>query len=111
MTKQVIFAVDEEKLPDGVDKLAIVLKRQLSYFSEYESFEGLMRYLGESPWVHIFTVTLDAFNKESPRAPFASWLNLDPGFQDVVGKMTTVDPERRITAHDALAHRWFAEIP
>ena len=34
LTKQVIFAVTDEDLKEDEDKLAIVLERQLSYFSD-----------------------------------------------------------------------------
>jgi serine/threonine protein kinase len=89
--------------------LAVVLERQLSYFSDLESLDGLLQYLGDSPWVQIFTVIADSFNKEHPRAPFALW-KVEPDFKDLVGKMTNIDPKRRITAQEALAHRWFADV-
>lgn len=112
MTKLVIFAVDEETLPEGIDKLSIVLERQLSYFSEdFEDYKGLLQYLGNSPWVDVFTAVASAFGDDCPREPFALWKGLDADFKDVVTQMTHVDPRRRITAHDALAHRWFSDIP
>lgn len=42
VTKRVIFAVADEELEEGEDKLAIVLERQLSYFSNIESLGGLL---------------------------------------------------------------------
>lgn len=110
MTKQVIFAVGDEELKEGEEKLAIVLERQLSYFSDLESLGGLLQHLGDSPWVHIFTVIAEGSNKEFPRAPFRLWKDIDPVFKDLVGKMTNIDPKRRITAQDALSHRWFADV-
>lgn len=110
MTKRVIFAVGDEELKEGEEKLAIVLQRQLSYFADLESLGGLLRYLGDSPWTQIFTVIAEGFNKELPRAPFALWKYIDPEFKDLVGKMTNVDPKGRITAHEALSHRWFADV-
>ncbi|KAF1950066.1 kinase-like protein [Byssothecium circinans] len=98
LTKRVIFAVADEELKEGEVKLAIVLERQLSYFSDAESF------------ARIFTVIAEGFNKEFPRAPFALWEDIDPEFKDLVGKMTTIDPKRRITAQEALAHRWLADV-
>ena len=43
----------------------------------------------------------EGFNKEFPRAPFTLWKDIDPEFKDLVGKMTNIDPKRRITAHEA----------
>ncbi|KAL8974223.1 MAG: hypothetical protein Q9197_001536 [Variospora fuerteventurae] len=111
MTKQVIFAVADEEVNEGEEKLSIVLERQLSYFSDLESLGGLLQHLGEdSPWVQIFTVIAEGFSKELPRAPFALWKDIDPVFKDLVGNMTNMDPTRRFTAHDALSHRWFADV-
>ncbi|KAF1840662.1 kinase-like protein [Cucurbitaria berberidis CBS 394.84] len=110
LTKRVIFAVADEELEEGVDKLAIVLERQLSYFSDFESFVGLLQHLGDSPWAQIFTVIAEGFNEDLPRAPFALWKGIDPDFKDLVGKMTNIDPKRRITAHEALAHPWFRDV-
>ncbi|KAF2866398.1 kinase-like domain-containing protein [Massariosphaeria phaeospora] len=99
ITKRVIFAVDDEELKEGEEKLAIVLERQLSYFSQdMDSVVGLIQYLGDNPWAKIFTVITEGFNKEFPRKPFELWRGLEPDFKDLVGKMTNVDPERRITA-------------
>ena len=100
----------EEELNEGEDKLAIVLERQLSYFSDLEGLGGLLQHLGDSPWVEIFTVIAEGFDKEHPRAPFALWKGIDPEFKDLVGKMTNIDPKGRITALEALSHRWFADV-
>jgi serine/threonine protein kinase len=110
LTKRVIFAVTDEEVKEGEEKLAIVLQRQLSYFSDLESLGGLLQYLGDSPWVQIFTVIAEGFNKELPRAPFSLWKDIDPEFKDLVGKMMNIDPKRRIPAHEALSHRWFADV-
>lgn len=111
LTKQVIFAVGDEELEEGEDKLASVLERQLSYFSDLESLGGLLQHLGDdSPGAQIFTVIAEGFDKEHHRAPFALWKDVDPEFKDLVGRMTNIDPGRRITALDALSHRWFADV-
>lgn len=62
LNKRVIFAVADEELKEGEDKLAIVLERQLSYFSDLESLGGLLQHLGDSPWTQIFTVIAEGFN-------------------------------------------------
>jgi serine/threonine protein kinase len=110
LTRRVIFAVADEELKEGEDKLAIVLERQLSYFSDLESLGGLLQHLNNSPWTQIFTVIAEGFNEELPREPFALWKDIEPEFKDLVEKLTSIDPKRRITAHEAFSHRWFADV-
>jgi serine/threonine protein kinase len=102
--------VADEELGEGEDKLASIIERQLSYFSDWESFEGLLQHLGDSPWTQIFDVIALGFGEENPRAPLALWKDIDPEFKNLVGKLTTVDPKKRITAHEALSHQWFADV-
>jgi serine/threonine protein kinase len=101
--------VADEELGEGEDKLAVIIERQLSYFSEWDSLQGLLRYLGDSPWTQIFNLVALSFGEEQPRAPIALWKDIDPEFKDLVEKLTIVDPKRRITAYEALSHRWFAD--
>jgi serine/threonine protein kinase len=68
----------------------------------------MLQYLGDSPWAQIFTVIAEGFNEKFPREPFELWKDVEPEFKDLVGKMTNIDPRRRITAHEALSHPWFA---
>jgi serine/threonine protein kinase len=98
-----------EELGEREDKLAIVIERQLSFFSDWESFQGLLQQLGDSPWTQIFDVIALSFGEENPRAPIALWKDIDPEFKDLVENLTTVDPKKRITAHEALSHQWFAD--
>jgi serine/threonine protein kinase len=111
MTKRVIFAVDEEEVSEGIEVLDIVLERQLSYFSDLESIQGLIQYLGDSPWADLIAMIAADFNADNPRRPFGMWQNLDPTFKDLVVRMMNVDPTRRLTAKEALAHTWFVDIP
>jgi serine/threonine protein kinase len=50
------------------------------------------------------------FNPENPRRPFGLWQGLDPVFKDLVVRMMNVDPTLRLTAEEALAHSWFANV-
>ncbi|KAH7363707.1 kinase-like domain-containing protein [Pyrenochaeta sp. MPI-SDFR-AT-0127] len=110
MTKHVIFAVDEEEVPEGIEILDIVLERQMSYFSDLEGIRGLIRYLGDSPWAQLIAMVAADFNADNPRRPFMLWQNLDPTFKDLIVRMMNVGPTRRLTAKEALAHTWFADI-
>ncbi|RMZ77206.1 hypothetical protein DV738_g4488, partial [Chaetothyriales sp. CBS 135597] len=89
LTKRVIFAVGDEE-PE--DKQAVVLQRQLSYFSDIDSLISLIDYLGDSPWIQVFMVLAEGFNEENRRTPFAPWKNLDPEFKDLVAKPIPIAP-------------------
>jgi serine/threonine protein kinase len=110
VTKQLIFAVADEELAEGEERLSVVLTRQLSYFSDFEGLEGLLQHLGDSPWAQVFIAIAEAFGRENPRKPIALWKNILPDFKDLVGQMMNVDPKRRLTAHEALAHPWFSDV-
>ncbi|KAH9872956.1 hypothetical protein J1614_005351 [Plenodomus biglobosus] len=110
ITKCVILAVDEAEVPDGIEIEDIVLERQLSYFSDLEGIQGLIRYLGDSPWAELIAMVAADFNADNPRRPFSLWQDLDPIFKDLIVRMMNVDPTRRLTAKLALEHTWFADV-
>lgn len=60
MHRRVIFAVGDNELEDGVDRLAIVIERQISYFADLPGLDGFFKYLGDNPCVRIFEVTKPA---------------------------------------------------
>ncbi|OJJ87487.1 uncharacterized protein ASPGLDRAFT_64598 [Aspergillus glaucus CBS 516.65] len=99
--KRVIFAAGEEELEEGIDPPG-------HYEDGLNSF--LKRLGNEIPWVRVFEVLRDGFNKENPRRPFSLWKGVDNDFKSLICAMTNFDPERRITAHGALAHKWFEGI-
>ncbi|KAJ8117623.1 hypothetical protein OPT61_g1209 [Boeremia exigua] len=92
ITKRVVLAVDEREIPESIELLDIVLERQLSYFSDIEGVEGLIRYLGDSPWAQLIAMIAADFNADNPRRPFALWQDIDPGFKDLVTRMMNIDP-------------------
>ncbi|KAL8717814.1 MAG: hypothetical protein Q9225_004987 [Loekoesia sp. 1 TL-2023] len=108
--KRVIFAINEEKLEEGVDPLAVVLRRQISYFADPAGLLGFLNYIGEeSPWFEVFGDIID----KSPRQPFylwKGWEDVDKDFKDLVGRLTNFDPAKRITAREALEHPWFKGV-
>jgi hypothetical protein len=57
--KRVIFAVGEEELAQGEERLSIVLERQISYFADEDGLNGLLKHLGDSPWCEVFKVIRD----------------------------------------------------
>lgn len=102
-------------LEPDMEPLSIILERQLSYFAERDTLDALLSHLSpESPWCEIFTVVRSGFNAQNPREPFRLWKCDKPGFdqdfKDLVGGMTSFDPAMRISAREALAHKWFADV-
>lgn len=110
MHKRVIFAVGDDELEEDVDPLAVVVERQISYFADEDGIRGFLEYLEDNPWARIFEIIRDGFNKDNPRRPFSLWHGVDDDFKHLICAMTNFDPGKRITAHEALAHRWFADV-
>jgi serine/threonine protein kinase len=116
VTKRVIFGVLKEELGEDEELLSIVLERQLSYFGDPEAFDRFLRYLHKgnpkNPWIQIFQVVRTAFNADYRREPFYLWQDdlVDEDFRDLVVKMANLNPEKRITAREALEHKWFLNI-
>lgn len=110
MHRRVILAVSDDELEEGVNRLAIVIERQICYFAELDALDGFFKYLGDNPWVRVFEVMRDGFNKENPRKPFTLWKGVDEDFKSLIFAMTNFDPEKRITAREALKHKWFEGV-
>lgn len=111
VTKRVIFAVADEELEGGkVELLSVVLEHQISYLADQEGLDGLLEHLGDSPWADVFRVIRDGFGAENPRRPLALWGDVEADFKDLVAGLTNFDPKKRITAREALAHKWFADV-
>ncbi len=104
--------VDEDTLPKDEVALAIILNYQISYFADGDGLEGLMKHLGESPWVEVLEVLAEGFNKENPRKPVRAWnmKGFDSDLKDLIEGLTNFDPARRITAREALEYRWFNDV-
>jgi hypothetical protein len=70
----------------------------MSYFADKDGLNGLLKHLGDNPWVQVFEVTRDGFNQETPREPFKFWNGVDDDFKDLICAMIArFDPARRIT--------------
>jgi serine/threonine protein kinase len=110
MTKQIIFAVEEEDLEDGEEPLAVILERQISYFADEDGLNAFLNYLGDSPWCQILEVLRDGFNETNPRKPVSLWKGVDEDFRDLITGLTKFDPAQRLTANEALEHRWFGDV-
>ena len=109
MLKRVIFAVDVRELAPGEEALAVIVERQLSYFSSEGGLQGLLKHLDDSPWREVFKVLANSFSEDNPREQFALWKGVDEDFKDLVGGLTNLDPAQRLTTHQALQHPWLRD--
>lgn len=104
----VLRASDEELAAS--DSWRYVLRRQISFFGNEEGFKGLLQWIGEkNPFFGRLVALAGSFGATNPRKSFDKWQFVDTQFRDLVGRMTCLDPARRITAADALDHPWFAQ--
>jgi serine/threonine protein kinase len=110
VTKQLIFAIEKEDLGEGEEPLAVILERQISYFADEDGLNGFLNHLGESPWHQVLEVLRGGFNKTNPRKPVSLWRGIDEDFRDLVTGLTKFDPAKRLTAKEALQHRWFGDV-
>ncbi len=116
LTKRVIFGVLEEELGEDEEALSVFLERQLSYFGDPNAFNGFLQYLHktnpQNPWIEIFQVIRSSFNADYPRKPFSLWQDerIDEDFRDLIVRMADFNPEKRITAREALEHKWFMDV-
>ncbi|CAG8957119.1 hypothetical protein HYFRA_00009320 [Hymenoscyphus fraxineus] len=108
--KDMVFRCTEEELAAD-DSWRYVLKRHISLFANEDGFKGLLQWIGEENPFFERLITLAAnFDKEGePRRPFELRHYVDAEFRDLVGRMTNLDPAKRITAREALEHPWFKE--
>ena len=107
MLKQLVFAVRDIDLADGEEPLAVILERQISYFADEEGLGQLLNHIGDNPWCEVLQVIKSGFNEHNPRKPFSLWVGVDEDFKSLIGGLMCFDPAKRLTAHEALAHRWF----
>lgn len=87
-----------------------ILRKHVSHFGHVDGIQGLLEHLGpENPFFERVIALVQDFTDERPRQPepFALWHYVDADFRELMGKMTNLDPKRRITAREALQHPWF----
>ncbi|OBT51813.1 hypothetical protein VE04_08760 [Pseudogymnoascus sp. 24MN13] len=109
MLNNMVFRVSDSGLAAS-DSWRYILRRHISFFGDEDGFQGLLQWIGEeNPFFERLIELASTFDAAEPRKPFATWHFVDTGFRDLVGKMTVLDPARRITAARALEHPWFAE--
>lgn len=116
MLGRVIFGPDadfQKHKAAGALPEMIRLQRQIFYFPDRESFNGLITHVGDNTLSCQVLGMLwdDRVADYHSYEPFPSWAEVgDSLFQEVVIGMMQLDPTRRISAQQALGHSWFQEI-
>ena len=115
VAKTLVFRFDDSEIRDGMDRLGMIIERQMSLFAEEDTLDGLLDYIND-PFCDLFWATKMRFRSgEKPLAPFRCWQiegtrmegSVDDEFKDLIVQMTNFDPMKRITAAEALDHVWF----
>ncbi|OBT53182.1 hypothetical protein VE04_06181 [Pseudogymnoascus sp. 24MN13] len=109
--RKIIFRIDSEGL-SRADEERLVVKRLLFNFGDGPGLVGLIDHLDDSvaSWRDLVLDVTPEFTTTNPRKPFSMWVEINEGFRDIVTKMTSLDPARRITAREALEHPWFQDL-
>lgn len=107
MVNEMVFRISDSQLK-AEDSWRHILRRHISYFADEVSFNGFLQHIGrENVFFERSVALAGTFTPGQLRQPFETWDYVDPDLRDLVGKMTNLDPTRRITAREALQHRWF----
>ncbi|KAK2766005.1 hypothetical protein FQN54_007520 [Arachnomyces sp. PD_36] len=114
MLGKVIFGADDDLQKfesQGAFPHVIRLQRQVSYFGDREGLNGLMTHVGDEE-VNCQVLGFlwdDRAADYHTYKPFSEWPDVtDNEFKDLIGRMTILDPRKRVTAREALEHPWFA---
>ncbi|KAJ9196655.1 hypothetical protein DTO164E3_6185 [Paecilomyces variotii] len=107
MLNEMVFRVSDDQLKSA-DSWRYILRRHISYFADEDGLNGFLEHIGEkTPFYKRLIDLADSFGPGNPRQPFQRWSYVEPELRDLVGKMTNLDPTKRINAREALQHRWF----
>ncbi|KAL4864110.1 hypothetical protein BDV12DRAFT_189153 [Aspergillus spectabilis] len=97
-------------LSEMVLRVSDTSSRYVSYFGDEQGLHDFLEHIGEdNPFHERFTAIASSFPSENPRQPFEHWNYVEQGLRDTVGTMTNLDPGKRMTARQALEHRWFRQ--
>lgn len=111
MLRKIIFRIDSEGL-SSADEERLVVKRLLSHFGDGPGLVSYIEHLDNSDtaWRNIVLDVIPEFTTTDPRRSFSMWVEVDEEFRDIVTKLTSLDPARRITTKEALTHPWFQDV-
>ena len=89
------------------------LQRQISYFPGRESFNGLISHVGDNPLsCQVLGMLWDDRGADyHSYEPLRRWIDIsDESFRELVIGLMHLDPGRRMSAQQALAHPWFRKL-
>jgi len=109
MLNEMVFRVSDDQL-GADDSWRYILRRHISYVADDDGINGLLQHIGQvNPFFERIVALSQDFPPGDRRQPFSHWEYVEPELRDLVIKMTSLDPTRRISAQGALAHRWFSQ--
>ncbi|KAF3391018.1 hypothetical protein DPV78_010981 [Talaromyces pinophilus] len=105
MVNEMVFRVSDDET-NSVDSWRYILDRHISYFADEDGLNGLLERIStENPFYERLIDLANSFGPGNPRQPFQSWSYVELERRDLVGKMTSLDPTKKISAREALQHR------
>lgn len=106
------FAVCEEELEGGrVKPIVVILENQISYFADAEGFQALLDSVDlRQYWYDVLTAVISSFNEDYPMKSLSHWTGMDQDFKNLLIGLTNFNPAKRLTAKEALEHKWFADV-
>ena len=110
MLRMIVFRTDDSL--SAIERERAIVQRMLSTFGDGPGLVGFVENHLREEDARFGELVMDVvrdFNAGNPRKPFSMWETVDDSFRDVVTKMTSLDPARRITAQEALTHPWFRD--
>lgn len=109
MVNEMVFRVSDDEM-NSVDSWRYILDWHTSYFADEDGLNGLLEHIvTENPFYERLIDLANSFGSGDPRQLFQTWSYVEPELSDLVGKMTSLNPTKRISAREALQHRWFSE--
>lgn len=104
-----IFHVNKQELREDESLKPRVLEYQLHHFKTDVKLDGLYSHFRTQEDVDVFKI----FEKQArPHEPNQlEGVEVGVSFKDVIDGMMNLDPGKRLTASEALAHPWFSEDP
>ena len=109
IVNKIVFHVSDNEINSG-DSWRYILASHISYFTDENSLNKLLKHIGEdNPFYKLLICLANSFSHRNPRQSSQRWSYIEPELRDLVGKITYLDPTRRITPREALQHRWFSE--
>lgn len=108
MLDEMVFLLPDQPDTDTKDIWRSILPRHISFFADEDSLNGFLNHIGtDNPYFEHLSSLASTFKAENLWQPFSEWADVESDLRNLITKMTSMDPARRITAREALQHPWF----